>query len=265
MTEPRVYEALTAGLVEGARARDGIAGLALVGSTSEAGAHRRDEWSDHDFFVVAERGRGSTARAGLDWLPDPQRIVLTAREGEVGFVVIYDDGHVLEFALAEPSELTGLLAGEATVVVDDAEATTAALIAQARDRATASDLVDPENDVRLALVKILIGVGRIRRGEVINGGRFIRTWAVDHLLRAIRGRFGGYSPDARDALDPTRRFEQDHPEWAEQITSALDQAPEAAARRLFALTREILEPGWAGFPSPAADTVARRLGWEDAA
>ena len=28
--------------------------------------------------------------------------MLTAREGEIGFVAVYDDGHVFEFALASP-------------------------------------------------------------------------------------------------------------------------------------------------------------------
>ena len=37
---------------------------------------------------------------------------------------------------------------------------------------------------------------------------------------------------------------------------------EDAARALFHLTREILEPGWDEFPTRAADAVAMRLGWE---
>ena len=46
------FEALTAGLREGVRARDGLFGLVLLGSASQDGAERRDEWSDHDFFAL---------------------------------------------------------------------------------------------------------------------------------------------------------------------------------------------------------------------
>lgn len=241
-------------------ARDGLSGLVLLGSAADSAEHRRDEWSDHDFFAIAAAGRGQGIRDRLDWLPFPERIVLTAREGEIGFVAVYDDGHVFEFAAAEASELSGAIANDASVVLDDDEGTTAALIAQSRARAEASDRFDPENDARLVLVKLLIGVGRVRRGEVLAGGQFIRTWAVNHVVRALRGRRRSASY-ARDAIDPLRRLEADEPVAAARIAAALDQPLERAARDLFALTRELLEPGWEGFPSEAADAVAHRLGW----
>lgn len=256
------YDRLTEQLTQAVIARDGIAGLVLLGSASSAGRHRRDEWSDHDFFAVAEAGRGGEARQSVDWLPDPHRLVLLIRETDIGFVALYDDGHVLEFALAEPSELAGILAGDATVAVDDADATTSRLIAGGHDQALAADRFDPERDTGLVLVKLLIGVGRVRRGEVLNGGQFIRIWAVNHLLRAIRGRFSENTTGSRDIIDPTRRFERDYPAWADRIVLALDQRPELAAHRLFTLTREILEPGWDAFPARAADAVAHRLGWD---
>ncbi|WP_243229774.1 hypothetical protein [Microbacterium sp. CIAB417] len=260
MTDPRRYDALSRGLAEGVAATPGMLGLVLLGSASDDARFRRDEWSDHDFFAVVEPGRGTMLRSDLSWLPERDRIVLTAREGEIGFVALYDDGHVFEFAFAEAAELAGAQAREATVLVDDAAGTTATLIAEARERAAGSDRLDPANDVRLVLVKLLIGTGRVRRGEVLNGGAFIRQWAVVHLVRAVRGRCAGATSASRDTIDPVRRFEQDYPDWASRIAEAVAQEPERAARALFALLRE-LEPGWAEFPAAAADAVARRLGW----
>jgi hypothetical protein len=255
------FEALSAGLAGGARDRDELIGLVLLGSASEEAAERRDEWSDHDFFALIADGRGPEVRPDLSWLPDQDRIVLTAREGEIGFVAVYDDGHVFEFAFSEAGELSGALAGDATVVVDDERGTTALLLAQSRARAVASDSFDPANDTRLVLVKLLIGVGRVRRGEVLNGQGFVRQWATQLLVRAIRGRFPQGSTTARDTIDPVRRFEQDFPREAALIADALDRRVEDAAHRLFALARALLEPGWAEFPSRAADAVADRLGW----
>jgi len=255
------FDALSAGLAEGVRARDGLIGLVLLGSASDGASGRRDEWSDHDFFAIVEEGRGAEVRPDLSWLPDRERIVLTAREGEIGFVAVYDDGHVFEFALSEAGELAGAVAGDATVVVDDELGTTSAVIDRARARAESADGFDAENDVRLVLVKLLIGVGRVRRGEVLNGGQFIRQWAVQHLVRAIRGRFAEASGSLRDVIDPVRRFERDHPEWGARIAAALERPAEDGARELFAFTREVLEPGWDAFPSRAADAVAQRLGW----
>jgi hypothetical protein len=261
VTSPERFAQLSAGLAAGVRSREGLVGLVLLGSASDEAEARRDEWSDHDFFAIAEPGAGARIRPDLSWLPDQERLVLTAREGEIGFAAVYDDGHVLEFAFSDADELAGALAGEATVVVDDAAGTTAELVARSRARAEAADRFDPANDVRLVLVKLLIGVGRARRGEVLNANGFIRQWAVQQLVRAIRGRFAAASTTARDTIDPLRRFEQDFPEWGARIASELDRPLEAAARGLFDLTREILEPGWSDFPSAAADAVARRLGW----
>ncbi len=261
MTGAERFAELSAGLADGVRGRDGLIGLVLLGSASQAGEARRDEWSDHDFFALIEAGRGPGIRPDLRWLPDPDRIALTAREGEIGFAVVYDDGHVFEFAFSEAGELDASLAGDATVVVDDLAGTAATLIGQARTRADAGDRFDPANDTRLVLVKLLIGVGRARRGEVLNAGAFVRTWAVQCLVRAIRGRFSERSTTLRDNIDPVRRFERDFPEWANRIAISVEAPVENAARSLFDLTREILEPGWDEFPSRAADAVAARLGW----
>jgi hypothetical protein len=261
MATPERFQALSDGLAAGVRAREGLVGLVLLGSASEEAAGRRDEWSDHDFFAITAAGRGAQIRPDLSWLPDQDRLVLTAREGEIGFAAVYDDGHVFEFAFSDAAELDGAVAGEATVVVDDEQGTTADLVAQSRARAAARDRFDPANDTRLVLVKLLIGVGRVRRGEVLNGGSFIRQWAVQLLVRAIRGRFADASTSHRDTIDPVRRFERDFPEWGARIAGAVDLPLEQAAQALFTLTREILEPGWDPFPTRAADAVARRLGW----
>lgn len=255
------FAARSRGLAAGVEAHGGLIGLVLLGSASDEAAHRRDEWSDHDFFALIADGRGPEVRPDLSWLPEQEGLAVTAREGEIGFVAVYDDGHVFEFALSEAAELDGAVAGEATVVVDDDRATTAGLISRARANAMARDRFDPVNDAALVFVKLLLGTGRARRGESINAGQFVRGAAVIHLVRAIRGRFGGRSTARRDIIDPLRRFERDFPEWGARIEQAVSAPVEDAARGLYALAREVLEPGWDAFPARAADAVARRLGF----
>lgn len=255
------FERLSAALTAAVREHPALAGLALLGSASHDAASRRDEWSDHDFFAIAASGAAADARRSLDWLPDQERLVLTAREGEIGFVAVYDDGHVFEFAVAEPSELAGALAEEATVVVDDAGGSTARLIAESQARAAALPASDALTDTRLVLVKLLIGTGRLRRGETINGGQFIRQWAVKHLVLALRARAQIVDGAEPAGVEPTRRLEGAFPEIAADIEAAIAQPAERAAKSLFELTRRVLEPGWDEFPSAAADVIARRLGW----
>lgn len=255
------YERRSADLAEAVRAHPDLIGLVLLGSASDEAVARRDEWSDHDFFALVRPGAGRSVRPDLSWLPDQDALVLTAREGEIGFVAVYDDGHVMEFAVAEPDELVGALVNEATVAVDDEDGTTAALVERGRANAAAGDRIDVGNEARLVLVKLLIGVGRVRRGEVLVGGQFIRGWAVQSLARALRGRFPQRSSDARDRIDALRRFELDFPDWAARIADALALPAEDTARELFAIAREALDDGGPGFPRAAADAVARRLGW----
>ncbi|MFH8248961.1 hypothetical protein ACH3VR_01155 [Microbacterium sp. B2969] len=261
MATPERFEALSRGLAEGVRGRPGFAGLVLLGSASDEAAGRRDEWSDHDFFAITREGAGRMLRPDLSWLPDQDRLVLTAREGEIGFVAVYDDGHVFEFAFSDAAELDGALAEAATVAVDDDEGTVARLIDESRIRAAAGDAFDPANDMRLVLVKLLIGAGRARRGEVLNGSDFVRGWAVRLLVRVVRARLSARSTSARDTIDPMRRFEQDFPDWSAAIAAAIAQPVEEAACALFVMARSELEPGWTEFPTAAADAVAARLGW----
>jgi hypothetical protein len=240
-------------------ARERFAGLVVLGSASPHAAHRRDEWSDHDFFMLAAPGDEARVRDVEAWLPDPDRLVLVAREGDIGFAAVYDDGHVFEFAASTVDELSGALAtDDVDVVVDDG--TVARLVDESQQRARATHDHGSINDARLVLVKLLIATGRARRGETLIAGQAVHGAAVTHFVRAVRARMP-VDGSVRDGIDPVRRFERDYPELGEALTDALGRPVEEAARRLFALLRATLEPGWDEFPSRAADTVATRLGW----
>jgi hypothetical protein len=253
------FDRRTEALAEVARTRDGFAGLVLLGSASPAAAHRRDEWSDHDFFMLAHPGAEAEVRDVAAWLPDPERLVLVAREGEIGFAAVYDDGHVFEFAAATAEELGGALATEDVgIPVDDGPA--AELVAASQARVLATPAPDPANDARLVLVKLLIGVGRDRRGESLVAGQFVHVFAVTHFARAVRSRLP-VAASERDGIDPLRRFERDYPQLGATLRTVLGAPIEEAARGLFDLFRATLEPGWDAFPSRAADVVATRLGW----
>jgi hypothetical protein len=250
------FDERTRALEEAARDADGISGLILLGSA--AVPERRDEWSDHDFFVIAKPGAAESVRDVGKWLPDMQDVVLLAREWSVGFSVLYDDGHLFEFAAATATELADAPIGEHDIVFDDGSL--AAMVEAARHRNADEADPDPVNEARLMLVKLLVGVGRARRGEVVSAGQFVRTWAVNHFIKALRARHP-VAESAADSLDPARRLERDYPRWAADLAATLECPVEEAAKGLLQLARTVLEPGWADFPTRAASTVVRRLGW----
>lgn len=251
------FEPLSRGIAAGFSRLPGAHGLVFVGSSAVPA--RRDRWSDHDFLALVDAEHAGAARDTLSareasWLPDPSRIVLTAREGDVGFTVVYDDGHVLEFAVASTEELSAVAVDEAEIAFGDDRARRLVEDGQRRS-ATVSAQPEAANETGLVFVKLLIGYGRARRGERTAANRFIRGWAVDHLLRAVRARAVPIPGVRPDLLDPSRRLEASHPELAARLDVALEGPLEQAARAVAALTREALEPRWPDFPSAAADVV----------
>lgn len=235
-------------LISQARACDGVTSLVFFGSATTAAEGQRDAWSDLDFNLFATAEAVDRVRADWPFLPFPSRLVLTAREGTDGGVAIYDDGTVYEFGAGLPWDIRD---PAREVVLDGGDLRLAA----------PPDPPDPGNEIRLFLAKLYLGVGRVRRGEVLSGGSLIRTHALTCLCWAIRGRLAPAGSQAPSAFDPTRRLESAYPQLGRRLAAAVDRPAEDAARLLFVTAREVLEPGWADFPTAAAELVAARLGW----
>ena len=102
--KPDEYRAFTGELTERLRADERAIGLVAVGSMADRD-YAPDEWSDHDFFVITPPGGQEELRNDLSWLPRDDRIALSLRETDHGLIVIYDDGHLLEFAVFDLEEI----------------------------------------------------------------------------------------------------------------------------------------------------------------
>lgn len=233
-------------LVDACRQTPGVTSLVVFGSASGAGEGRRDEWSDLDFNLFVSPDVQERVRREWPFLPNRARLVMAAHEGRDGGVALYDDGTLFEFGAALPWVIRD---PEREVLLDGGD-----LVFAEPDPPP-----DPADQVRVFLAKLYIGMARVRRGERVSGNVHVRAWAVVPLAEALRQRL---APDARRSpFDPVRRLEQALPEVALRLGALLDAEVEACAVGLFGLSRELLEPGWAGFPSRAADVIAARLGW----
>ena len=224
--------------------RDEVLGLVLVGSA--AARERQDEWSDHDFFVITVDAAAEPMRQNLEWLPDHASIALAPRETEHGLKVVYDSGHVLEFAVFTLGDLS--LAGANAYEVRFDRGGVAAVMESLAKRPRQQR--DDARDLGLFISLLLIGVGRVRRGELLVGGNLIRTYAVERLLRVLAFR----QPSTRlDDLDPFRRVEFVYPSLG--IAEALQADPETAARNVLRIAEGELGP------IDGADVLRSRLGW----
>ncbi len=231
-----------------------VLGLVATGSMARR-TREPDEWSDHDFWLITEAGAEERYRATREWLPDADRIVLAFRETAHGIKVVYDDGHLVEYAVFAPDELSATRANEYRVLLDRER------IGE-RMRAVRDATIDgvPAHDFTAGqfLTQLLVAAARERRGERLSARSLIVS-AVEHLTRLLAGHTPAERPDAVDDIDPRRRFELAFPRLAAEIDAALAGDPERAALFLLVLAERELEPRSAGWPTAAAAVVRRYL------
>ena len=242
-------------LAETARQRDDVVGLVAFGSTADRS--RADQWSDHDFAWITVPGAEDRYRFDLSWLPSAATLALSVVEHHGGIKAVYDDGHRIEFGIADTAAFSTWAGGPAEVVVGDdgVQDATARVIA----RRPEGD-VDPGREISLMLTQVHSGVGRARRGEILSASGLVRIEAVNHLARAIAARLED-TPGRLDPLDPRRRFDAAFPIIAERLERAAQLPIESCARELIAVATDELEPGWDAFPRRGLVAVLRSLGW----
>ena len=212
--EKAAYEELTAQLVGTLGERSEVLGLVAVGSMASG----PDAWSDHDFLVVADPDAAEGLRNDPTWLPFHERLVLHFRETAHGVKAVYDDGHLVEFAVFAPDELGLALLNRTRVLIDRADITdrVAAIVAGTPDRIPA----DTESDAYLEgqlLTALLVGVQRHRRGEHLSGIDFVHRYALRHLLVLLARHVEAGRPEVRDDLNPFRRVELAYPEVGSEL------------------------------------------------
>lgn len=249
------FDAYTRRLVAWARSDDRVLGVALLGSGVDRS--RVDAWSDHDIAVIAAPEAVDELRTDISWLPDAAELVAVAREWHDGFKGLFSDGRVVEFAVTDPGGFATFPLTTAAIVYDTG--VVPAALDTARAVTTVRAVPVAETAAVVLLVELLVGVGRVRRGEVLSGGDVIRSEAALTLIDLLVAREpGAVHPDA---FDGRRRIESVLPRAAARLASLLAQAPEEAARGLLDLAEEAVAPGWPGWPAAGAAAVRRRLGW----
>ncbi|CAH7070451.1 hypothetical protein VCHA54P496_10334 [Vibrio chagasii] len=89
-----------------------LLGLGSVGIETE----RLDQYSDVDFFAIAQAGQKQHFLNNLNWLSDVHPIDYSVRNTVDGYKVLYADGIFCEFAVFEPHELAHIPFAEGRIV-----------------------------------------------------------------------------------------------------------------------------------------------------
>jgi hypothetical protein len=147
---------------------DRVIGLVMAGSSAET-RREPDAWSDHDFFVITHSGVQEAMRTDLGWLPDADQIVLRVRETEHGLKVLFADGHMIEFAIFDMPEVFLVRINDYRVLFEPPDGKLSAALREIESK-SAEESFDRDKEMGMLLSLILIGAGRVARGEGISPG-----------------------------------------------------------------------------------------------
>ena len=228
-----------------------VLGFIALGSMAEV-TRLPDDWSDHDFFVITGAGEQEQFRTDISWLPHPERIVLNIRETAHGLKILYDNAHLLEFAVFDLDELKQVRVNDYRILLDKA-----GLAAIMRQRvADTLPVVDTRRAVSMVLALLFVGAGRYARGEYLSAHLFIKTYALHHLLPVLRTQLAADDVSILDTLDPIRRFEQVFPEVGAEINQILLLPILDAAQAILNLVDKLLRDKLPDYPEQAFAIVS---------
>lgn len=249
---PENYETYTQSLVHLAQDDARILGLIVLGSTAMT-HHQPDKWSDHDFWLVVQEGTQSQFHEDLSWIPDYEPIVLAFHETEHGWKVVFADGHVLEYAIFSLSELQVVRFHHYEVLVDKVDISNrlSTMYQGFTEEYIHKDALTKTQHILSLLV---IGMGRYHRGEKISSSMFIKQYALEHLTDLIQLTIKPKSSHTVDPLNSTRRIEQTHPQFFEQLVSIITATVPVSAQIILDIVVS-LKNKIPDFPTSAIATV----------
>lgn len=213
-TTQRLLERLDA---IGASLKDSGNALALLGLGSVGlETERLDEYSDLDFFVIVKPGVTARYIDSLDWLTAICPLVYTFRNTVGGYKALFADGIFCEFGVFEAHELHNIPFTRGRLIwKGDSFDETLCVPQQEQHR---ENPVEGTNEWHLgeALTNLYVGLGRVHRGEILTGTRFIQSYAIDHVL-ALTSVFETAQPYTEDPFNNGRRYEVRYPQTAQYL------------------------------------------------
>lgn len=258
--DERSYEEFTQTLLKRLAGEERVLGLIALGSMADP--TRRDQWSDHDFWIITQSGAQDRFLDDLSWLPNAHAIILPFRQGTQYYTVLYRNGHSIEFAVFDPMQMQHGKTERYRVLFDKANIAAAMQQIHAQTlmtiRAEQSDVSDTIL-LNYFFLQLFIGVQRYLRGELLSSQKDISFSAVNNLLALVQRHLTPQNPAMGDRFDMRRRFEQVYPSLAEELHACLSQACPAAALGLLLLVDKHLAPVIPDYPQKLADVTRESI------
>jgi lincosamide nucleotidyltransferase B/F len=212
-----------------------VLGLVVLGSTADSTL--RDEWSDHDFWIISDAGAQDTLLEDLSWLPDYQNIALTVKHLPHGLTIVFHNRHKVEFAVFDATEMGSGRVERYRVLID--RGGIAELVATVHDATLRQAQARPVTLENLCVV-LWSACERHMRGELLSARQYMDAFAIDRLLSLISN--NEPADESKNTLDPRRRLEQRSPELAAEVIAVRNQPVPQAALHLLEIAERELKP-----------------------
>jgi lincosamide nucleotidyltransferase len=186
-----------------------LLGLGSVGAETE----RLDAYSDLDFFVIVKPGCKPGYLTSLEWLAAVHPLAYAFLNTADGYKALFADGIFCEFAIFEPSELASIPFTTGRIIWKDDTFDESLCVPQP----TRQSEHTREWLLGEALTSLYVGMGRVRRGEILTGTRFIQGYAVDRVVELASALEKSTQPQMEDPFAPERRFERRYPQTARHL------------------------------------------------
>ena len=245
---PTEFDRYTEALQRNLESFPEVMGLVTLGSTADK--QLRDQWSDHDFWVITKSSAQPKFLDDLSWLPASDRILLKVRHSN-GYTVVYDNKHKVELAVFDLDEARTGKAERYSILID--REGIAELMISIHENSINPIRASAEGLENLCVL-VWSACERDERGETLSARQYLDGFAVNQLLNLITPPL---HPE-RDRLDPRRRLEKRSPDLATEIIALRNLVIPTAALRMFEIAeRELKETS----PGLCWDKVTTIKGW----
>ncbi len=227
-----------------------VVGLVTLGSTADPTF--RDEWSDHDFWVITEPGAQDSLIEDLSWLPDYQHILFEVSHRPHGRTILFRNRHKVEFAVLDASEVSSGKIERYRILID--RDGVAELIGNVHLETHRQAKLRPEALENLCVL-VWSAYELHARGEILHARQYVDGFAINQLLNILHSES---ADDRKDALDPRRRLELRTPELAAELLEVYGKPVPDAVLHLLDIVERELKPEAAAL---AWDKVALVRSW----
>lgn len=230
-----------------------VIGLVTLGTTVDS--NFRDEWSDHDFWVITKAGEQDFFLKDLSWLPDAHNIAITVCHGKRYRTVVYHNRHKVEFAVLDINEAHEGKVQRYRILIDRDQI---AELMESVHQGTLKQAEARPDALQNLCVLIWSACERYSRGELLSARQYLDGFAVNQLLGLISVSDGNAIEEGKDALDPRRRLELRSPMLAAEMLTIRDEPVPETALHLLEIAERELKPK---APNLAWDKVTMVRGW----